>query len=347
MMTLLLILVTWVKALIIIFAISTVLYIGWWVYNTLKEIKNSLYIIKDRRFEYLLSRIGDVSASIRATRDDVNSSVRMNSHEIKSHTSSEVSALRQMIIIQFNNQTKSLLDEVKRSRQQLNQYIDTSQILEKNLVQIIRENSGEIKSLNNSFADSLSTSSARMAALIKSTFLKISEEEEKRFKYSSAAIDALLKSIYDFNQTITLHLQILEESENKNSKHLDDTLVSLASSIKSHTEAITSNISHSISSQKELHNRTKSSFDSMNGNLRRYLDQLMQIDKLYNNLQMLYNKLLVEAERINQQETSLTSMVARHSQIFELTSDMNNTSKEILEFMKLYLVQSTLDNFKM
>lgn len=328
-------------------ALFIVLYIGWWVHDAIEEIKESLNIIKVKRYESLFNKLKDVKASISAARDDMKSSVKISSQDINRHTSSEISTLRQMIVNQFTNQTQSLLDDVKRNRQVLSQFIDTTQRLQSSIGQNIKDNRAAINALSSTVANSLSTAAVRMTAQIKSDLQRISDEEEKRNKYSTAAIDSLMRNIYDFNNTITMHLQTLEENECKNSEHLNDSLVSLSLSLKSHTDNITSNISRALSSHKELYNKTKSSFDTMNGSLGKYLGQLRQIDNLYNNLQKLYNKLLDEEKRIYEQETSLTSMVARHSQIFELTSEMNNTSKDILEFMKLYLVQSTLDNYKL
>ena len=67
---------------------------------------------------------------------------------------------------------------------------------------------------------------------------------------------------------------------------------------------------------------------------------------MLNNFQIIYKKIQEEEEKINKQEMSLVGMVNRHTQIFEMTAEMNKTSKEIFEFMKLYLIRSTFDTLK-
>ena len=77
-----------------------------------------------------------------------------------------------------------------------------------------------------------------------------------------------------------------------------------------------------------------------------YFQTIKEFDKLLNNFQIIYKKIQEEEEKINKQETSLVGMVDRHAQIFEMTTEMNKTSKEIFEFMKLYLIRSTFDTLK-
>lgn len=116
----------------------------------------------------------------------------------------------------------------------------------------------------------------------------------------------------------------------------------ISSAVYNSYNSLNASINKNINATKDNENSIK----SMNINLNNYLDKFSQIEELYRNLQILYKKILEEESKISKQEQSLCSMVSRHTQIFEITHEMNQTSKEIFEFMKLYLVQSTLDKFK-
>jgi hypothetical protein len=206
----------------------------------------------------------------------------------------------------------------------------------------IKENSNKIGELQNSITNVISDATNMTKAYIQ----HLSSNEQKQSEAILAEIDMIFRNVSDFNKTIDCHLKILEESNDKNTKRLENSIVSLSASSKLYAEKITTLCTQNLCTEKELHQNTKISLESMNSQLVEYIVHLKQIDTLYNNLQKLYDRILDEEENISKQESSLSTMVSRHSQIFEIISEMNNTSKEIFEFMKLYLIQSTLDNFK-
>lgn len=317
-------------------------YGAWWLYQAINTITANLRDLQTNKHSRLTSYLDNLKAAINTSKGEITTSIRNSDKAIKTHVSSENNAIKQMIMAQFSSQTIKLVEDVEINRHTLSNLVSMVQNLQAQTNKGIRENSNKIGELNSTLAYSISESTSR----IKEAIQHLGSDEQQHSKAIQAGIDMVFRNVTDFNNTIERHLNMLEESDDKNTKRLDTSITSLASSLKLHTEKITSSCNQIMATDKELHQKTKSSFDLMNENLMKYLTQLKQFDVLYNNLQKLYTKLLEEEEKISKQESSLASMVSRHSQIFEITSEMNKTSREIFEFMKLYLIQSTIDNLK-
>lgn len=317
-------------------------YGAWWLYQAINTITANLRDLQTNKHSRLISYLDNLKAAINTSKGEITTSIRNSDKAIMTHVSSENNAIKQMIMAQFSNQTIKLVEDVEINRRTLSNLVSMVQNLQAQTNKGIRENSNKIGELNSTLAYSISESTSR----IKEAIQHLGSDEQQHSKAIQAGIDMVFRNVTDFNKTIERHLNMLEESDDKNTKRLDTSITSLASSLKLHTEKITSSCNQIMATDKELHQKTKSSFDLMNENLMNYLTQLKQFDVLYNNLQKLYTKLLEEEEKISKQESTLASMVSRHSQIFEITSEMNKTSREIFEFMKLYLIQSTIDNLK-
>lgn len=172
----------------------------------------------------------------------------------------------------------------------------------------------------------------------------------------SEQTDLLIDTLDEHHQTLTAireNLKGLKQNIKTNQEKIIGKFNDVNILINNNTDDLSSAVYNSYNSLNASieKNRTatkdnENSVKSMNINLNNYLNKFSQIEELYRNLQILYKKILEEESKISKQEQSLTSMVSRHSQIFEITNEMNQTSKEIFEFMKLYLIQSTLDKFK-
>lgn len=317
-------------------------YGAWWLYKAINSMAANVRDLQTSKHSRLTSYLENVKSAVNTSKGEITSSIRNSDKSIKAHVSSENNAIKQMIMAQFSSQTVKLVEDVVINRHTLSNLVSMVQSLQSQTSKGIKENSNKIGELNSSISYSISETASRTKDYIQ----HLSSDEKQHSKAILAGIDMIFKTVSDFNKAVERHLKLLEETDDKNTKRLDTSIASLSSSLKLHKENVTSLCTQVFNTEKELHQKTKSSFDVMNSQLSKYLLQLKQIDTLYDNLQKLYTKLLGEEEKISKQESSLVAMVSRHSQILEITSEMNNTSKEIFEFMKLYLIQSTLDNFK-
>lgn len=317
-------------------------YGAWWLYNAINSITDRINNLQTTKYSLLITYFEKIITASDASKRELATIILNSDKSIKAHVTSENNALKQMIIAQFYSQTVKFVEEVGINRNALSKLIDIVQGLITHTNKGFIDNSNKIGKLESSISYAISEAASRTKDYIQ----HLESDEKQHSKAVLAGIDRVFKNVSEFNKAIEHHLKQLEETDDKNTKRLDTSIASLSSSLKTHKESLTSVCTQILNTEKELHQKTKGSFDIMNGQLSKYLVQLKQIDTLYDNLQKLYTKLLCEEEKISKQESSLATMVSRHSQIFEITSEMNNTSKEIFEFMKLYLIQSTLDNFK-
>lgn len=317
-------------------------YGAWWLYKAVNSIAANINDLRTNKHSRLTSYLENLKAAVSTSKGEITTTIRNSDKSIRAHVTTENNAIKQMIMAQFSSQTIKLVEDVEINRHILSNLVSMVQSLQSQTSKGIKENSNKIGELNSSISYAISETASRAKEYIQ----HLSSEGQQHSKAILADIDMVFRNVSEFNQAIERHLKLLEETDDKNTKRIDTSIASLSSSLKLHKEDITSIFTQILNTENELHQKTKSSFDVMNGQLSKYLLQLKQIDVLYDNLQKLYTKLLGEEEKISKQESSLASMVSRHSQIFEITSEMNNTSKEIFEFMKLYLIQSTLDNFK-
>lgn len=314
-------------------------YGAWWLYKAINSIAANIRDLQTNKHSRLASYLENVKAAVNTSKGEITTSIRNSDKSIKAHVTSENNAIKQMIMAQFSSQTVKLVEDVEINRHTLSNLVSMVQSLQSQTSKGIKENSNKIGELNSSISYAISDTASRTKEYIQ----HLSSDEQQHSKAVLAGIDMVFRNVSEFNKAIERHLKLLGETNDENTKRLD---TSISSSLKLHKENIVSICTHILNTEKDLHQRTKGSFDIMNSQLSKYLVQLKQIDALYENLQILYTKLLGEEEKIAKQESSLAAMVTRHSQIFEITSEMNNTSKEIFEFMKLYLIQSTLGNFK-
>ena len=317
-------------------------YGAWWLYKAVNSIAANINDLRTNKHSRLTSYLENVKAAVSTSKGEITTSIRNSDKSIRDHVTTENNAIKQIIMAQFSSQTSKLVEDVEINRHTLSNLVSMVQSLQSQTSKGIKENSNKIGELNSSISYAISETDSRTKEYIQ----HLSSEEQQHSKAILADIDMVFRNVSEFNQAIERHLKLLEDTDDKNTKRIDTSIASLSSSLKLHKDNITSICTQILNTENELHQKTKSSFDVMNGQLAKYLLQLKQIDVLYDNLQKLYTKLLGEEEKISKQESSLAAMVSRHSQIFEITSEMNNTSKEIFEFMKLYLIQSTLDNFK-
>lgn len=78
--------------------------------------------------------------------------------------------------------------------------------------------------------------------------------------------------------------------------------------------------------------------------MRTHLDSLEPLKELFNNLHSLCTELASIDKDILKQEKSLNSMVDKHLQIVRYTQELQKTSKDIFDLMKLMLMDSVVKN---
>lgn len=333
---------TWLDIILYILIVGGGTWYLWNLYSLVESIDENIEDLKNEKHNHVLSNLSSLKSLLTSNKNEILMSLGNGNKSIKD----QIAALKQMIQAQFSSQTVSLLEAIETNRKDVANLTAILQTVQSQTNQALKENSHRITELNTSLSYSISDSFNKISFHLDQSMQQMNTDEKKRSATILAGLDMLFRTISDFNKTIERHLRLLEDTEAKNTQRLDSSIVALSSSIKQHKESITSVCNQVLNTEIALHNETKNSFDVMNSQLSKYLSQLKQIDLLYCNLQKLYSKLLEEESNISKQEISLTSMVSRHTQILEITSEMNKTSKEIFEFMKLYLIQSTLDNFK-
>ena len=76
--------------------------------------------------------------------------------------------------------------------------------------------------------------------------------------------------------------------------------------------------------------------------MRTHLDSLKPLEELFGRLNTLYNKSLSLEKDILTQEKSLNGMVEKHVKISEYTQELQKTSKDIFDLMKLMLMDSVV-----
>ena len=90
---------------------------------------------------------------------------------------------------------------------------------------------------------------------------------------------------------------------------------------------------------KEQANIGKCVLDTAN-NINNHISALKPLEELLSKLNTLYNNLISLDKDILNQEKSLTNLVAEHTMILEYTKELQNTSEEIFNLMKLLMMDS-------
>ena len=338
---------------LIAFALAAIGYGCWWLYNKISTICLLIYDLRTSKHNQLQTNIQKVMSLVNLHKDDLNASISETEWTIKRHISTENKAIKQMIMVQFSNHTAHLIDDAKKNQQSLSDLINVLSIFLKQMKsditdnsKKIQDNSNKIGTLGNTVEKSITSSSNNTISQLNNGFKNLISKQEPHANEVTTGINTIIRNINDFNRLIKQHLQILEASEINNTNRIDTSITALTSTLNKHLDSIATKCIQVIDSERNLHQGTQISFNGLKDTLTQYVSQLRQFDNMFDNLKNLYTKILEEEEKIANQESSLTTMVARHSQILEMTSQLNNTSNEIFEFMKLYLIQFTLDNFK-
>lgn len=316
----------------------------WRLFDAIDELSDSLRELRTRKFSQLTSSITSLKTTIDINKNELSRLIHNNENTIKAHVTTESIVVKDFVLGQLTSQTNKVIAEMVANRQIISNLIVEVQNTQKLLIKNLKDHNNKLGNIESALNTAILNSNNSILAQLKNSTQKICLEGDLHKKDLSTKIEDVHKSIDDNSSLTKQHLKLLENDIDKHLKQLDSSVSALSISLKSHTEKITTSCSNVINTEKELNQGTRSSFNQLNNTISKYLAQLKQIDDLYGNLQNLYTVFLEEEKKIIEQESSLNSMVSRHSQLFEITLEMNNTAKEIFEFMKLYLLQATFDN---
>lgn len=297
-----------------------ILYCGYWMYIKLST--------ADTRLLQLVNEINRVKTDLRASKNELSSAINANGRFVVSRVTSESQSVKQLLKDQLQFRANELNKSIEFSREGIDKLICIVNDFQNQANIKLKKNANRMDDLEKSVTSNITSSLGRMQTLVTSSMQQLNSNTVK------------------FNNDLEKHLNQMEKSNGQHFSRFDASITSLTKTIQHHTETISSLCEWMVERDRELHKATTSRFEQLNSNLSAYLRQLKEFDKLLNNFQIIYKKIQEEEEKINKQETSLVGMVDRHAQIFEMTAEMNKTSKEIFEFMKLYLIRSTFDTLK-
>lgn len=297
-----------------------ILYCGYWMYIKLST--------ADTRLLQLVNEINRVKTDLRASKNELSSAINANGRFVVSRVTSESQSVKQLLKDQLQFRANELNKSIEFSREGIEKLICIVNDFQNQANIKLKKNANRMDDLEKSVTSNITSSLGRMQTLVTSSMQQLNSNTVK------------------FNNDLEKHLNQMEKSNGQHFSRFDASITSLTKTIQHHTETISSSCEWMVERDRELHKATTSRFEQLNSNFSAYLRQLKEFDKLLNNFQIIYKKIQEEEEKINKQETSLVGMVDRHAQIFEMTAEMNKTSKEIFEFMKLYLIRSTFDTLK-
>lgn len=227
-----------------------------------------------------------------------------------------------------HNAVKSVSAELKELQANMDSRLS---VLQEGVINALelrsREISEALRNNDNSMKRVVSQKNDEVTQILLDEFSKQTVKYIEEAENSYRALMDLGGKIQDFQARMI-------EKNKENSKQLEDT-----------GKSFTLAVSDAESNIKEYIQRyTEMRFDTMGVQLADFKVSLEQMVALHDDFQESSKRMFEEESAIIRQEASVAEMVSGFSRIVELTSEMNNTSKEIFEFMKLYLVQSALDN---
>lgn len=302
---------------IVVFAF---LYSVRWVYKKLST--------ADARLLQLVNEISKVKKELATSKTELSTAINTNGRIVTSRVMAESQSVKQLLKEQLQFRANELNKSIEFCREGIDKLFCIVNDFQNQTNTNLKTNAIKMNDLEKSITSNISSSLGNVQSLITSSMQKLNT------------------NIIKFNNDLEKHLDKMEKSNEQHFVRFDVSITSLTKSIQHHTETISSACEWMIAQDRELHKETTNRFELLNSNFSAYLQQLNEFDKLLKNFQIIYKKIQEEEEKINKQESSLVGMVNRHTQIFEMTAEMNKTSKEIFEFMKLYLIRSTFDTLK-
>ena len=226
-----------------------------------------------------------------------------------------------------NNHERSTVtrDNTLRSLVSKNQ-----QKLESVINQSSNTNIGRIGCLEDRIVNEISSSTAEITSSIQQSHSGLSKSFKTRLNDVHSELKDIQRSICEFKEDL-----LKKQAQSFNG--MESKVVSL------------SNEEHRFIEQhmKTIHNENitlDNSIKDVAKVMRIHLDSLDPLKELFNNLDSLCTELASLDKDILKQEKSLNSMVDKHLQIVRYTQELQKTSKDIFDLMKLMLMDSVVKN---
>ena len=101
-------------------------------------------------------------------------------------------------------------------------------------------------------------------------------------------------------------------------------------------------IEHQLQTVNNEQANVRKSIQEVTKSMNNYFTSIKPLEELLERLNTLYNKLISLDKDILSQEKSLNGMVEKHTKILEYTQDLQKTSEEIFDMMKLLVMDSVI-----
>ncbi len=200
------------------------------------------------------------------------------------------------------------------------------QKIEKTINQSFKNNDGRIGCLEDRLFNEIKTSSSEIQAAIQHSYSELS----KNFKSKMANISSDLNEL---KQNLKSAKDEILGSQTRSFSGIETKISAIKNEEHKFIEYELQNVT------KEQANIGKCVLDTAK-NINNHISALKPLEELLSKLNTLYNNLISLDKDILNQEKSLTNLVAEHTMILEYTKELQNTSEEIFNLMKLLMMDS-------
>lgn len=167
----------------------------------------------------------------------------------------------------------------------------------------------------------------------------------------------ITESVDELSSTLPESIAKSDKSHQRSIRNLGEKVANLDTSMKSSIDSIFSNVDEN---EKKRLSYLEQAFGHVNNNItefttnikvlgttwEKYLTLFNSLEEAFSRTEELNKELLNTCSGIDEQEKSLATMVQRHVDIANMTSELNKTAKDVFELMKLTLLSSIVDNAK-
>lgn len=200
------------------------------------------------------------------------------------------------------------------------------QKIEKTINQSFKNNDGRIGCLEDRLFNEIKTSSSEIQVVIQHSYYELSMNFKSKMANISSDLNELKQNLKSAKDEIL-------GSQTRSFSGIETKI----SAIKNEEHKF---IEHELQNvTKEQANIGKCVLDTAK-NINNHISALKPLEELLSKLNTLYNNLISLDKDILNQEKSLTNLVAEHTMILEYTKELQNTSEEIFNLMKLLMMDS-------
>ena len=186
---------------------------------------------------------------------------------------------------------------------------------------------------------------------LKSSIIDLGKTVEKNSDSQNKATEAWKKSYDTLNTTIKNELKILRQYVDQLENNRRDLLNTLNNRQKEQLDknfaSLKKNVTDLDSTMSDMDKTWQSYIEMVSpleSTLHKTIELLNRVKTLDESIKLQEQELRKTVkEHVNTQETSLNSLVEKHVNIAQMTSELNQTSKDVFELLKLRLITSIID----